>query len=370
MKKLLSALTLVFVVMLAGCEKTPEPVSEPSRRTVVVYMEARNNLMSNANDDLLEMERASVPGDCRLLVYLSGYGSAPELREFAGGRWVTRVAYDGETSSVSRGRLGRVLADAARVAPSRERGLVMWSHGFGWTQTSPLKKHSRAFGFENSQHVMSTSDIAAAIGDAGGVDFVYFDACFMASVEVAYELRNVARYMVASAAETPAAGMPYDLTLPALFAPDMVRGLAEAVDIVSDYYDENPQAHRGCPRTLSLIDLAGMDALAGQTARVLALGRKLPAGFEPQRFAVSATYENLYFDLREYAEALGADDEWRRALGSAVVHERHSSMIWNRLPLVNCCGLTVFIPMDGLTYDSFGYSTLEWAKYLNLCHQQ
>ncbi len=47
---------------------------------------------------------------------------------------------------------------------------------------------------------MEISDFAAALGDCH-FDFIVFEACFMAGVEVAWELREKTDYVVASAAE-------------------------------------------------------------------------------------------------------------------------------------------------------------------------
>lgn len=367
MKKLLTL--AVVLLSLSACRHHDEP--EPTRRTLLVYMEARNNLSMAADLDLNEMKRASVPADCRLLVYHSTYGAAPALAEVRNGELKELRTYDRADLATDPSHMRKVLRDAALLAPANERALVLWSHGSGWTDVAPSSRHSRSFGFEyfNPSASMSPSDMAKAM-EGADLEYIYFDACFMASAEVAYELRHCAPYMVASPAETPAPGMPYDLTLPALFKADVRSGLTETIDIVADYYDANPSEHRGCPRTLSLIDLGAMYDLADRSREVMdASGGVLPEGFTPQRFALLDQYKNLYFDLEEYMTALGADARWRAALNRVVVYERHSPMIWNTLPLVNCCGLTVFIPNGTNDYSTYGYSSLEWAEHLNLCRK-
>jgi len=363
MKKLLALLFALSVMV--SCSNTSEPMAEASRRVVLVYMEAKNNLASNAVDDLDEMLRATVPDSCRLLVFLSTYGRAPRLMEVKNGSLVSLLEYEEGTSAVDPKQLKSVLADASRLAPAKERGLVFWSHAFGWQQNA---RRSRAFGWENSTHTMSNTELADAL-EGADLDYIYFDACFMGSAEVAYELRHAADYLVASPAETPAAGMPYDLTIPALFARNIQSGLIEAVDIVADYYDEHPEVAGGCPRTLSFIDLRKMESLATETKRIVALGNSPAEDFVPQQYVSvtnypSSTYRNRFFDLEQWADAIGADSRWHDALNGAVVYERHSSMIWNSTPLVNCCGLSVFIPNEDYDFNSFGYSTLQWPQFV------
>ena len=45
-------------------------------------------------------------------------------------------------------------------------------------------------------------------------DFIMFDACFMMSVEVAYEVRNYTDYYIGSPTENPGPGAPYDKVVP------------------------------------------------------------------------------------------------------------------------------------------------------------
>lgn len=359
MKKLLALLFALSV--LVSCSNTSEPIEKGARRSVLVYMEAKNNLASNAVDDLDEMLRATIPDSCRLLVFLSAYDCAPQLMEVKNGTLVSLLEYEKNTSAVDPKQLKRVVADAARLAPAKERGLVFWSHAFGWQQSA---RRSRSFGWENSTHTMSNTELADALKGAD-LDYIYFDACFMGSAEVAYELRRAADYLVASPAEVPGGGMPYNLTVPALFAKNIRAGLIETIDIVADYYDENPGAARGCPRTLSLIDLRKMELLATETKRIVALGKEPAEGFVPQQYAsLTGSYRNRFFDLEHWADAIGADAQWHDALNDAVVYERHSPMIWNSTPLVNCCGLSVFIPNEDYDFNAFGYSTLQWPQFV------
>ena len=41
------------------------------------------------------------------------------------------------------------------------------------------------------------------------MEYILFDDCYMSSIEVAYELKDVADYLIASTCEVMAYGMPY-----------------------------------------------------------------------------------------------------------------------------------------------------------------
>lgn len=351
-------LLLAAALPLGACsDKEPET---PARRTVLVYMEARNSLYANASDDLAEMERAAIPADCRLLVYYSSYSSQPQLLEIKNGRRTVLQTWPDGTSAVNPAQLSAVLAETRRLAPSRELGLVLWSHSSGWQQASARK--TRAFGLENNTSQMSISALAGAL-KGQDLDFIFFDTCYMGCVEVAYELRDCARYMVGSVCEVPMPGMPYNLTVTHLMDDDMAAGLAKAADATVDSY--LPSATRGCPSTLSVIDLSLMDSLAAEV-KAKSNGAELPADYEPQVFSISNPYRNLFFDFGQYYEAIGAD---LSLLERAVIHERHTPMIWGNVPIVRCSGLSVYLPQfaaEGFDYSSYDYSSLEWAKFLNL----
>lgn len=345
---------LAAVMSLVSCRKENGPESV-TRRTVVVYMEARNSLKYNAVDDLEEMTRAAIPTDCRLLVYLSAYDSAPQLLEISKGVRTTLKTYPEGTSAVDPSHMAEVLADARRMAPAIETGLVMWSHSSGWMQS--LSKSARGFGLENNSQQMSVTELATALRGQD-LDFIFFDSCYMGSVETAYELRRCARYMAASVCEVPAPGMNYALTLPALTDADMIRGLKDAIDITVDGYIASRES---CPSTLSLIDLSKIDALA---ATVKANRKPLPEDYTPQLYSRDRPYRYLFFDLGQYMEAVGAD---MTTLDAAVLYERHSAYIWGEIPLQHVSGLSVFLPELNPAYDcsSYGYSTLEWHNFMN-----
>ena len=57
---------------------------------------------------------------------------------------------------------------------------------------------------------IETTDLADAIADAGfHTEYILFDACYMSSVEVAYELKDVTHYLIASPTEVLSYGFPY-----------------------------------------------------------------------------------------------------------------------------------------------------------------
>ncbi len=355
MKRILLNLliTIALLVTTTSCERYIAP-DITVRRTVLIYMEARNTLSGTSHVDISEMKLASIPSDCRVLVYHSANGTAPQLFEIINGREVVRKLYPDDTAATNPEQLRSVITTVQSIAPAKEYGLVLWSHSSGWQQSM---NKVRGFGYENSREQISVSDLADAI-EGLNLDFLVFDTCYMGCVEVAYELRNAAHYMVSSVCEVPGDGMPYDQTLSELLREDMVQGLKNAIDItVTSYLGTN-----GCPSTLSLIDLTQLDALA--LAVKNATGT-LPEDYTPQVFSISSPYRYLFYDFGQYFDAIGGDES---AKNNAILHERHTAYVWGQIPLTHCSGLSVYLPQfsPGYNYESYGYSSLEWPQFLNL----
>ena len=112
---------------------------------------------------------------------------------------------------------------------------MLWSHGDGWLQNGSDDKtlpgldqapedgaavldvpSVAGWGMENSRK-MKVSTLARTLEQSQPIDFVYFDCCYMASVEVAYEMRRATPVIVGSVIELPAEGMPYHKTPQHLF---------------------------------------------------------------------------------------------------------------------------------------------------------
>jgi hypothetical protein len=101
---------------------------------------------------------------------------------------------------------------AAENFPAEHYALVIWNHGAGWAGVSAD---------ENTHHTLEMPDVRVALegicgalkkqGHPGGkIDVLDFDACLMATLEVAYELRDVVDYLASSQETEPGDGMAYD----------------------------------------------------------------------------------------------------------------------------------------------------------------
>lgn len=315
-------------------EVLQSPVTAP--QTVLLYMpgrdlELRGSFLSKNIEAIRKAVSDCVPGDGRMLVCWQPRSlDAAELYEIyydygtQQSEMTLLKSYDEFTASDPVCVAG-MLADVETFAPAQRYGLIIGCHGKAWIPASqgamntyalrPGQKHeediwtpapealvTRSFG--DLRHEIDIAQLAEAIRvQSYRIDYLIFDACFMASIEAIYDLREAVDYYVASPCEIMGAGFPYDRTLPYLFANegaeyDLQRVCEEFYRFYNDDWDSVPKnAQSGC---ISMAVMSQIDALAEVMRRIHEHGT--------QSFELSSLqyYEgmrtHLFYDLGHYVE--------------------------------------------------------------------
>lgn len=372
LNKIISILLLACIAITTySCNDDPKPAPTPIHRTILVYIVANNSLGYGHYDssDLAEMVEASRNNSFnggRLIIYHSTINQPPTLFEISNGKAIKLKEYDSSTLSVEASRMQQVITDTKNIAPANDYGLILWSHANGWLQTgipddtlslSGPTKTPLAFG-DDQEKQMNITTLAQVVNDEN-FSFIYFDCCYMSTIEVMYELRNATPYIIASAAEVPADGMPYDYNLPLLFenTPNLVGVCATTFD----YYNSKNGSIRSC--TMSLIDTEYISELASATADIYRLHPSLPADFTAQKFTLDKNC--YYFDFGQYIEALSTDnpqllEAWQRAIDNVVIYKAATPYMWNQLKLTHHSGLSTFILNSASNCSTKGYDQLQW----------
>lgn len=159
-----------------------------------------------------------------------------------------------------------ILSRIIKLCPAKEYGLVLWGHASGWCFE---KDKRRAYGIDNgnnSQNAnnglwLSIPDMRACFEQLGiKWKYIFADCCNMMGVEVAYELRNHADYLIGSPAEIPGFGAPYHKIVKYLFSQsdNFYEGIID--EYANTYSNYLP---------LSVIRLSEMEQLASATKAVL-----------------------------------------------------------------------------------------------------
>lgn len=200
--------------------------SDVTEKTIFVYMpwtasehSTANNLYGNFMDNIRDMEAAIGTqgglGNNRMLVFISKsahYSALVEVK-YRDGRCLrdTLKRYT-DFDYTTAANLASILRDVKSYAPANIYDMLIGCHGSGWLPkgSNPAQAKSRAFGGATATYQTEIPTLADGIRQAGmHMQFISFDDCYMAAVEVAYDLKDVTDFLIASTSEIMAAGMPY-----------------------------------------------------------------------------------------------------------------------------------------------------------------
>jgi len=180
-----------------------------------------------------------------------------------------------------------------------EKGaLVIWNHGNGWIDDS---KFDLAVSYDFTKlDALTTKEIRRAIeyvntGENKKLELLGFDACYMGTFEIAYELRNCARYFVASAFTEPAFGWNY--TFMSRLNSDMnIHELAE--DIVNSYFEfYSWLGYEGESLSLGVYDLSHA---TGMVEKISALSEVLTELIENDKKLKTDIISEYYYQTLNY----------------------------------------------------------------------
>ena len=361
----------IALLLLCACEKEELQVPSAAGRTVLVYFAADNNLNGNVEGDIAAMEKG-LPGidmcDGNLLIYVDRKEQSPQLlRLIQEGDSVRREVireYVIDHASATAERLRQVLRQVTESYPSDQYGLVLWSHGTAWLP-SDYKNYLRSFGTDTGNHSMSVDDLTAALSDYH-FDFLLFDACYMASLEVAYALRHCTDYLIASPTEVLTDGFPYQLFMQDLFAPE-----ANVVDVATQFYTYYQSSYG----TISVIKTDELADLA-TACRAIFQGKS-----EEELFAVPVEELQIMefltgnvhalYDCADYVRQLATDAQYaafQSCLDRAVVYKAttpksaYAYAYGTYLPINRFSGLSIYVPQAELAELNSWYQQLAWYQ--------
>lgn len=260
------SLSAASIVAVAGkgdaSARLLEPVAD-AEWTFMAYLAGDNNLEYDALSDLMEMESVASGNGVNMLVlmdthtallgthwyYLEPGVSHVEMAE--DGTYVTHCDCEhivggcpGELNMGDPATLTYFVENAMSAAPAEHYMLDLWDHGGGWYGLCVDETDLLPSG---SSDRLSLDETASAISDARvmvddepvpvHLDIIAYDACFMGTVETAYENREIADYMVASITTVPGWGWGYDIFFDDMVALDDKTPEAVCVAAVDAYVE-------------------------------------------------------------------------------------------------------------------------------------
>ncbi len=235
--------------------------------TVMVYLCADNSLASQARDDLEEMEAVGSGPDFHLVVQLDlPDQEAERLYIKKGGSEHYPI---GEVDMCDIDVLYDFIRWAKAYYPSDHYCLILWDHGTGWTGPPQFGFGSdfssgNTISFAEGEMELLLKRVRKLLGRK--IDLLVFDACLMGMVEIAGEVANSCRYLVASELTVPASGLPYDQILIGLQLDPSLSPEGLARLIIDEYF---LAYHDSLQVDLSLWDLDHYDEFRKALDKIL-----------------------------------------------------------------------------------------------------
>lgn len=329
----------LFIVVGVSCSNGDSPDGPdvpvtPVGQTVFMFFPWSNNLLSDFRRTVEDMQtvvtQRSMKGE-RIMVFMATSEREAVLFELKkqNGRCLTdTLRRYSDRPFTSRQWLTSLFSEVMTLAPASRYGMVVGCHGLAWVpvqgQRSARKRlgsqerideednlykeeridkegddlmhfevqgpvTTRFIGGTYPETQIETTDLADAMADASfHTEYILFDACYMSSVEVAYELKDVTHYLIASPTEVLSYGFPYITMGKHLLGTPNYKGIVDS--FISFYSSYNlPYG------TVAVTDCTQLDALAAIAQQINAAAAELLA---PNGVQIMDGYSpTLFYDL-------------------------------------------------------------------------
>ena len=309
----------------------PDVPVTPVGQTVFMFFPWSNSLLSDFKRTVEDMQTVVAQRsmkDERIMVFMATSEREAVLFELKkqNGRCLTdTLRRYSDRPFTSRQWLTSLFSEVMTLAPASRYGMVVGCHGLAWVPVQGQRNAQKRLGsqerideednlykkeridkegddlmhFEVQGPVttrfiggtypetqIETTNLADAMADAGlHTEYILFDACYMSSVEVAYELKDVTHYLIASPTEVLSYGFPYITMGKHLLGTPNYKGIVDS--FISFYSSYNlPYG------TVAVTDCTQLDALAAIAQQINAAdaeqlvpnGVQIMDGYSPTLF--------------------------------------------------------------------------------------
>jgi len=272
-----------LALILLGCSRDDDDdikTDEQSRRTVIVYINGENNLSRYVSLSVSSIVSAckDIPEGCNMLVFVDQRSTTETpyiMRVNSEGSQVVKQ-YDEDFIATDPAKMRDVISWIETNYPADNYGLILWGHSTGWnirsdTTSTVVAARRCAYGWDSGDNLASSKSgkwinydtMARMLSGFPKFQYILFDCCNGQCVEVAYEFRDVASWLVGSAAEIPGQGCPYKKVMKHLFADADYAAIADSIS--SNYVDDGDTLPMSVVRTDRLVQLAAATRQALQS---------------------------------------------------------------------------------------------------------
>ncbi len=357
--------------------------------TVMVYLDADNNLELAGLQDVNEMEAAGTSADVQVLVQIDraagetdADGDWSDARRFLiqGDKVVDAITSPvveqlGEANMGDPDTLADFINWGMAAYPANQYALIIWDHGAGW--------NGAAFDGDDALTLPDLRQALTAVASEK-LDVIAFDACLMGQLDVLTAVQPYADFAVASEALTPGQGWNYTDLLRRLYEqPDLdAAGLAEMMaDAFTAAYPQDDFV------TMTAVNLQRLPPLTyqlEQLAALLAADPVLTAGAVTDARSGAEAYARVYadqferyaaVDLAHFAQILAqrSDDPAIQTTATAVLDALDTAVIANERGrgYAQGGGIAIYLPRTADFYNpayAQAAELINWNQFLTRYH--
>ena len=405
----------IYILLLLGfcsttyAQDTPSTVRNRRTWTILNYIAADNDLEPFIKADLREMQRGA-NANIHVLAYISTHkkGEPKQSKQLVIEK--TKVWQDGPSLLNKDSGNEQTVIEAGLWAidqfPSEHLLINFWNHGSG-----PLNRSGSLFNIiqysdqergvcydDTTGNYLTDKKIQRALGAlckkrGTPIDIVAFDACLMATLEVAYTVKPYAHYLVASQNNIPGTGFNYYSMLAAHERNNLTpkQCAASIVQAYHSYYSPNTPDY-----TLSAIDLSRIEPLVTNINSLSSLltellNKEFKAEAHTTVFDVIHKQSNIYYctrfeepsyaDLYHWYSNIKNASKYMRL--DAATYDTLTTLLTDGMALIRQCivaqtrgvafakahGLSIYLPLM-LIHTSYPYlswsENTQWLEFLQI----
>ncbi|MCX8124581.1 MAG: clostripain-related cysteine peptidase [Spirochaetes bacterium] len=305
--------TLACVIILVSC--SDEIHNTTPSWTIMVYMDGDNDLEQYALFDFNEMESVNLLEQkitiiilfdrCNNYSTLDGDWKGTRLYKVLPDSNISKINSErlidntylhitntGDSDELNMGdpnTLNKFISFCKANYPADYYSLIIWNHGTGWRTTSYNNQQIQSFkavclDVTNSNDILMMSEVKQALKDKE-LTLIGFDACLMSMIEVAYQMKDCANYMVASEDLEPANGWAYDYFLTKFIMTNR-SPVSLGQSIIAGYANEYTN------KPITMLDLRNIDIL---TTSIDDLCTDLILNISSIRYSIAQARDNSLF---------------------------------------------------------------------------
>ena len=368
MKRIMSVL-VVALVALVFC--APAHAVAQKDWTIMVYVNADNNLDSFGVDDMKEMAAGGGSNAWRNIICLIDREHGPATLNYIEKSGPKKLKDMGELDMGDYRQFVSFVTEEAKAYPAKHYAAVIWNHGSGWKDINGEIIKGISYDDSSNNHIttaqlgIATKQIQAALGKK--LDVLGFDACLMQMLEVEYAIKDHVHYLSASEQTEPGDGWAYDDVFN-----NFKKGMTpeQFVKLIVDKYaaSYNNGSAGNSSATQSAVDLTKIDALRdavnGYCKTVMAgnyASAMKTALNQVQKFYYRTNIDFLHFV--ELTENTIKDEAYQTAatkleaaIKAAIIENGISGYSCN-----NAKGMAIYFPTSSYSFSN-EYKNLAFAK--------